>query len=517
MVTITDATRRRRKLPRFSPVVSAWMRRRFDAPTEAQRLAWPAIAQGKSTLVFSPTGSGKTLAAFLWAVNELVEVGERGALPATPYVVYISPLRALANDVEKNLLLPLAERRALAAELEAPFPDIEVTVRTGDTLAGERQRMLRRPPQLFITTPESLYLMLPSSFQAHLRAVRHVSVDEVHHLCGDKRGAHLALSLERLEELQTNPESRIRNSKSAGAFTRIGLSATQSPVDEIARFLLGRDDEGNERHCTVVDLGAHRALDLRVLAPVPNLVEAKPEEVWQAIYEQLFELILEHRTTLVLCDSRHYAEQVAAKLNMLAEGRGLDLRIGAHQGSMSRPFRLELEDKLRSGELRARGDRNAGVGDRHRAPRSRLPSGTPKAGFRRFAACRAGRALAGADQQRATVRHQPRRLGRVGGVDPRRMQDGSLEPVHFPTNCLDVVAQQVTAVAAMDASTGQDLLRVSRRAYNFRSRSDADFDRVLQQLSGRYRDSELYDLPTRLSFDRASDQVTSARGALTLV
>jgi len=353
MVTITDATRRRRKLPRFSPVVSAWMRRRFDAPTEAQRLAWPAIAQGKSTLVFSPTGSGKTLAAFLWAVNELVEVGERGALPATPYVVYISPLRALANDVEKNLLLPLAERRALAAELEAPFPDIEVTVRTGDTLAGERQRMLRRPPQLFITTPESLYLMLPSSFQEHLRAVRHVSVDEVHHLCGDKRGAHLALSLERLEELQANPESRIRNSKSAGAFTRIGLSATQSPVDEIARFLLGRDDEGNERHCTVVDLGAHRALDLRVLAPVPNLVEAKPEEVWQAIYEQLFELILEHRTTLVLCDSRHYAEQVAAKLNMLAEGRGLDLRIGAHQGSMSRPFRLELEDKLRSGELRA--------------------------------------------------------------------------------------------------------------------------------------------------------------------
>jgi len=554
---ITVVPSRHRKLPSFAPVIAEWMSRKFEAPTEAQRMAWPVIAKGQSTLVFSPTGSGKTLAAFLWAINGLVELGDRGELPHKPYIVYVSPLRALANDVEKNLLRPLEEMREIAAEWGAEFPDVRVAVRTGDTLPKERQRMRRRPPHILITTPESFYLLLTSGFREHLDQVRYVIVDEIHQLCGDKRGAHLSISLERLEELVTTghepPQDgdwdpsllqvsgRWRDIRegltpSPGAPAplpagvaplpgarasrpppvRIGLSATQSPVDEIARFLVGLQDDGAERDCTVVDLGVRRDIDLQVITAVPNLAEAKPEEVLESIYERLLELIAEHRTTLIFCNSKYWTERVAAKLNQLSEDRSLGLRIGAHHGSMARQFRLEMEDALKQGELRAivaTSTLELGIDIGHLDLVCQIES--PKnvaAGLQRVG--RAGHLLGLTSKGRLFP------ISRDDLVEiavlARAMLTGDLEPVHIPRNCLDVLAQQLCAMAAIEPGPPEAMLRIVRRAYGFRDLPEDDFRRVLEQLSGSYAGRELFETRSRVHWDHANDRVSSARSALTI-
>ena len=580
MLQVLTPGRRRPPAPDFAPVIREWMRRKFEAPTQAQALAWPAIAKGRNTLVFSPTGSGKTLAAFLWAINELVELGEEGDLSPHPYIVYVSPLRALANDVERNLLAPLAELREIAAEWLTQLPDVRVAVRTGDTPPRDRQRMLRRPPHVVITTPESLFLLLTSSFREHLRHVRYVIVDEIHYLCGDKRGAHLALSLERLEELVASeepspeegawteaellavrgrwrdirrtedpsadspasspvgrglrpppaaegpsarrrpvrrpspsglgvsPESRDREP----ALVRIGLSATQSPVEEVARFLVGCDDEGRERDCTIVDIGAHRNLDLQVCSPVPNLMEAKPEEVWDAIYARLLELIREHRTTLVFCNSKYWTERVAAKLNMLAEGEGL--RIGAHHGSMARSFRLEMEEQLKTGALRAivaTSSLELGIDIGHldlvcqvESPKN-VASGLQRVG-------RAGHLLGLTSKGRLICTSRDDLVEMA--VLAKAMRAGELEPVHIPTGCLDVLAQQVTAMAAIEPLGTDEVLRICRRAYSFRHTTEGDLERVLDQLAGQYESRALYEVRPRLNYNRARHRVAAARDSL---
>jgi len=551
---ITVVPTRQRRSPRFAPVVAEWMRRNFAAPTEAQRRAWPVIAEGQSTLVFSPTGSGKTLAAFLWAINELIERGEAGELPQKPYIVYVSPLRALANDVERNLLKPLEEMQAIAAELGAEFPDLRVAVRTGDTLPKERQRMRRRPPQILITTPESFYLLLTSGFREHLDAVRYVIVDEIHHLCGDKRGAHLSISLERLDELITSgasatdegpgwdprllsltgrwrdirgglttepAPSRASSSVPEAAVrppppVRIGLSATQSPVEEVARFLVGRDDSGTERDCAVVDLGARRDLDVQVVTAVPNLAEAKPEEVLEAIYERLLELIAEHRTTLVFCNSKYWTERVAAKLNQLSDDRGLGLRIGAHHGSMARPFRLEMEEALKQGELRAivaTSTLELGIDIGHLDLVCQIES--PKsvaAGLQRIG--RAGHLLGLTSKGRLfpTSRDDLVELA----VLARAMLAGDLEPVRIPRNCLDVLAQQMCAMAAIEPGSPEGMLGLVRRAYGYADLTDDDFYGVLEQLSGNFGGQELYETRSRVHWDRAANRVSAARSGLTI-
>jgi ATP-dependent Lhr-like helicase len=494
------------------------MAQAFDAPTEAQRLAWPVIATGHNTLVFSPTGSGKTLAAFLWAINELVELASRGELPATPYVVYVSPLRALANDIEKNLLRPLEEMRERAEEQGVPFPDIRVGVRTGDTLVQDRRRMLRRPPQILITTPESLYLLLTSSFREHLRAVRYVIVDEIHYLCGDKRGAHLAVTLERLEELlREGGQAEAGTDSRPSPLVRIGLSATQSPVKEIARFLVGSENEGEARDCTIVDLGVRRDIDLQVIAPVPNLAEAKPEDVWEAIYEQLLDLIVSHRTTLVFCNTRHLTERVAAKLNMLAEEREVEVRIGAHHGSMSRALRLEMEEELKSGALRAivaTSSLELGIDIGHLDLVCQVES--PKsvaAGLQRVG--RAGHLLGLTSKGRLFTTSRDDLVEMA--VIAREMLAGRLDPVHIPCNCLDVAAQQTAAMAAVETDSAAHILRVLRRAYNFRQLGDDDFAGLLRQLSGRFEDRELFELPARVHWDDGSGRVSATQGAAGVV
>ncbi|HLB39728.1 MAG TPA: DEAD/DEAH box helicase, partial [Actinomycetota bacterium] len=334
-------------LSAFSPAARAWFEASFEAPTDAQRQGWPAIAEGRHTLLLAPTGSGKTLAAFLWAIDRLAAEPPPERERRTR-VLYISPLRALAVDVEKNLREPLVAIRAEAERLGAPLPHVPtVGVRTGDTDPRERRRMLRNPPDILITTPESLYLMLTSQARETLRSVTTVIVDEIHVMAATKRGAHLMLSLERLAANTERP------------FQRIGLSATQRPLDEIARFLGGFDAPGQPRDVAVIDAGVRKQLDLEVIVPIDDmsLVGRPPEErggvdrssIWPAIHPVLLELIRAHRSTIVFVNNRRSAERLAAKLNELAE----EDVARAHHGSLAREQRVEVEDALKGGRLQA--------------------------------------------------------------------------------------------------------------------------------------------------------------------
>ncbi len=323
-------------LSSFHPAVSRWFSARFGEPTECQREGWPAIADGRHTLIAAPTGSGKTLAAFLWAIDGLLRKGP--ALADATEVLYVSPLRALSNDVQKNLQSPLAELR----ELDADLPELRVLVRTGDTPQSERAAMARRPPHILVTTPESLYLLLTSdSGRGLLSTVRTVIVDEIHALVRDKRGSHLALSLERLEELVRDAGG---NGAGPGSFQRIGLSATQKPLEEVGRFLCGAG-----RECRLVDTGMFRDLDVAIEVPPSPLATVCSHEQWDEIYARVQELVQEHRTTLVFVNTRKMAERIAGKLTeRLGEGA-----VTSHHGSLSRERRLDAESRLKAGSLRA--------------------------------------------------------------------------------------------------------------------------------------------------------------------
>src|SRR5712692_2277754 len=292
-------------LTHFHPAVANWFSQAFQAPTAPQLDAWPAIKSGRHALIAAPTGSGKTLAAFLAAIDELVRQGIEGRLPDETQVVYVSPLKALSNDIERNLQWPLAGIREQLQELNLPDVDIRVSVRTGDTSQSERAGMRRRPPHILVTTPESLYLLLSSdSGRGMLATARTVIVDEIHAVVGSKRGSHLALSLERLAALTNS------------SFTRIGLSATQKPIKDIARFLVGTNtiDQTGEPACTIIDGGytRERGLALELLdSPLEAVMAA---EVWEQVYNRLAELIQTHRTTLVFVNTRRMAERATRHL-----------------------------------------------------------------------------------------------------------------------------------------------------------------------------------------------------------
>ncbi|MGZ6144359.1 MAG: DEAD/DEAH box helicase, partial [Myxococcales bacterium] len=308
----------------FHPAVSQWFEAKFGTPTEPQSLGWPRIQAGEDTLIAAPTGSGKTLAAFLACLDSMIREG--AALPDQTQVLYVSPLKALANDVRKNLLEPLAELRAFAG-----VPEIRAAVRTGDTPQNERQAMLRNPPHVLVTTPESFYLLLTSTGGRELlRTVRTVVVDEIHAVARDKRGAHLALSLERLDAL------------CGRRCVRVGLSATQRPIEEIGRFLTGG------RPCAIVESGARRALDVAVEVPRDELSAVASKEQREEMHDRVAELVREHQTTLVFTNTRRQVERVA---HALASRLGED-QVVAHHGSMARPMRLAAEEKLKKGLVR---------------------------------------------------------------------------------------------------------------------------------------------------------------------
>ena len=350
----------------FSPLIGDWFRARFREPTEPQQRGWGPIAAGRNTLIAAPTGSGKTLAAFLVAIDGLIRRWRDGHLQERIHVVYVSPLKALSNDIQRNLETPLTELGALSeAEGWGPLP-LRVAVRTGDTTASQRQAMLKRPPHILVTTPESLYLLITSEKgRERLATVETVIVDEIHALARDKRGSHLALTLERLEELCPRP------------LLRIGLSATQRPIEEIAHFLVGerasppcdeispkrqcgklessstptptRRDERRHAPCAIVDVGHMRDMDLGVEVPATTLAAVCSHEQWAEIYAQLLQLIESHRSTLIFVNTRRLAERVA---HSLRERLGEDA-VAGHHGSMSRDRRFTVEQRLKTGQLKA--------------------------------------------------------------------------------------------------------------------------------------------------------------------
>ncbi|HEX7671814.1 MAG TPA: DEAD/DEAH box helicase, partial [Polyangiaceae bacterium] len=325
-------------LSAFHPAVRTWFEREFGTETPPQRDGWPHIFARESTLIAAPTGSGKTLAAFLAAIDELVREGLAGTLGDEARVLYVSPLKALGNDIQRNLEVPLSGIASELSRMGLPAVGIRTMVRSGDTPARERARMTARPPHVVVTTPESLYILLTSEGgRRMLRTVRTVIVDEIHALVGDKRGSHLSLSLARLDALTEKPVQRI------------GLSATQRPIERVARFLVGQSTSGESLPCVIVDSGHVRARDLAIELPGSPLEAVMAGEVWEEIYERITALVNAHRTTLVFVNTRRTAERVTRKLGeRLGEGR-----VTSHHGSLSREHRFMAEQRLKSGELSA--------------------------------------------------------------------------------------------------------------------------------------------------------------------
>jgi ATP-dependent Lhr-like helicase len=556
-------------LERFSAPVRAWFSTTFVEPTAAQAQGWAAIAEGEHTLILAPTGSGKTLASFLWGLDRLTTTPPPADEQRRTRLVYLSPLRALAVDVEKNLRAPL-QGIALAAErLGEPFHAPTVGMRTGDTAADERRKLVRHPPDLLITTPESLYLMLTSQARETLRGVEAVIVDEIHAVAATKRGTHLALTLERLEALVRSSEGR---DASAPAFQRIGLSATQRPLDEIARFLGGyevpsghngtgdatgageRGGAGRRpRHVHIVDAGVRKPLEIEVVVPVEDmgslgeLVEPAPgpggpgsgpagagvaappatrHSIWPSIHPRLVELVAEHRSTLIFVNARRLAERLATRLNELyvegesraaeAEGRpppaGLEL-VKAHHGSLSRERRLQIEDELKSGRLKglvATSSLELGIdmGAVDLVIQVESP-GAVSRGLQRIG--RAGHQVGEPSRGKVFPKHRHDLVEAATVVD--RMHHGLIEQTRIPRNPLDVLAQQIVAMAALDEWPVAELAAVVRGAAPFADLSDEVLANVLDLLSGRYPSDEFAELRPRIVWDRVADVVRGRAGA----
>ncbi len=483
----------------FTPLVARWFADHFAGPTPPQAAGWREISSGRDTLIAAPTGSGKTLAAFLWALDRLVEDAGRGALEDRTRVVYVSPLKALGNDIQKNLQGPLAGIRALAAAEGIDLGEIRVAVRSGDTPAHERQLQVRRPPHILITTPESLYILLTAEKSRRaLREAETVIVDEIHAVAGDKRGCHLALSLERFDAL------------AGRRLQRIGLSATQKPIEEVARLLVGasRLRADGSPDCSIVDVGHRRDLDLSIETTDLELGPIASHELRAAIYERIVELVKAHRTTLVFVNTRRLVERVAHELS---ERLGED-KVAAHHGSLSRKTRLGAEEGLKSGAVAvvvATASLELGIDVGHVDLVCHL----------------------GAPRSIATLLQRVGRSGHYLGAIPkgilfpltrddlvqaaaavRAVRQGELDRLSIPENPLDIVAQQMVATVASDEIGVEDLWQLVRRAYPYRSLERRAFEQVLEMLAEgvstrRGRRS------AHLHYDRVHERLRPRRGA----
>jgi len=525
-------------LAAFSPATRAWFAGAFAAPTPAQVGAWTAAAQGRDVLVVAPTGSGKTLAAFLWSLDQIAAQPP----PADPKrrcrVLYVSPLKALAVDVERNLRAPLAGVRQQAARLGLPEPDVTVAMRSGDTPPEERRRFATRPADVLITTPESLFLLLTSQARDALRGVDTVIVDEVHAVAGTKRGAHLALSLERLDALLDRPARRV------------GLSATIRPVNEVARFL------GGTRDVTVVQPPASKTIELSVVVPVDDMAELgqpvgevegsaagaeRRTSIWPHVEERIVDLVESHRSTIVFANSRRLAERLTARLNEIhaervlgreeaaladpgvapaqvmaqsGASRGADAELArAHHGSVSKEQRALTEEALKGGRLPAV------------VATSSLELGIDMGAVDLVVQVESPPSVASGLQRVGRAGHQVGAVSR-GIVFPKyrgdlvqtavvaeRMLAGQIEESRYPRNPLDVLAQQVVAMVALDEWAVDDLLALVRRAAPFASLPQSAFDAVLDMLSGRYPSDAFAELRPRVVWDRVGGTLTGRPGA----
>nr|MBA3905421.1 DEAD/DEAH box helicase [Pseudonocardiales bacterium] len=533
----------------FSPATREWFQGAFLAPTSAQEGAWSAAQKGKHALVVAPTGSGKTLSAFLWALDQLAVGSPPESAQHRCRVLYVSPLKALAVDVQRNLRSPLAGIRQAAQRLGLPIPDITVGMRTGDTPADERRQFARTPPDVLVTTPESLFLLLTSAARESLRGVTTVILDEVHAVVGTKRGAHLALSLERLDELLERPAQRI------------GLSATVRPLDEVSTFLAGA------RPIEVVQPRTPKTIEVSVQVPVPDLAAldqrpapgssdeevigsaagtAQRPSIWPAVERRLLELVRAHWSTIVFANSRRLAERLTSRLNELAaeeleniqdldaQGSGLGAdaafpaeAIGqsgigggapaavakAHHGSMSREQRTLVEEELKAGVLPCV------------VATSSLELGIDMGAVDLVVQVEAPPSVASGLQRVGRAGHQVGAVSK-GVVFPKyrgdlvacavvaeRMTAGAIESLRYPRNPLDVLAQQIVAMVALEPWSLEDLARVVRRAAPFAALPESALQAVLDMLAGRYPSEEFGELRARITWDRVTDQLAGRPGA----
>ncbi|MEO3761563.1 ATP-dependent helicase [Mycobacterium sp. B14F4] len=517
-------------LARFSELTQEWFTGTFAEPTPAQAQAWSAIADGDNTLVVAPTGSGKTLAAFLWAIDRLAAGEPRPAKAGTPLaswgpsVLYVSPLKALAVDVERNLRTPLTGVARVAERRGVPAPQISVGVRSGDTSPAQRRALITSPPDILITTPESLFLMLTSAARDTLGEVQTVIVDEVHAVAATKRGAHLALSLERLDELLDTPAQRI------------GLSATVRPAEEVARFLSG------QARTTIVAPPAAKTFDLSVQVPVPDMANLENNTIWPDVEERIVDLIETHKSSIVFANSRRLAERLTSRLNEIhAERSGVELETGpnngvaggspahimgsgqacgaptllarAHHGSVSKEQRALVEDDLKSGRLKAVVATSSlelgidmGAVDlviQVEAPPS-VASGLQRIG-------RAGHQVGEISQGVLFPKHRTDLIGCA--VTVTRMLAGEIETMRVPTNPLDVLAQHTVAACALEPLDADRWFDAVRRSAPFATLPRSAFEATLDLLSGKYPSTEFAELRPRLVYDRDAGTLTARPGA----
>jgi ATP-dependent helicase Lhr and Lhr-like helicase len=529
----------------FSPATRAWFDGAFAEPTQAQAGAWRAIGQGEDTLVVAPTGSGKTLAAFLWAIDRLAAAAPPEDPKRRTRVLYVSPLKALAVDIERNLRAPLTGIRHAAHRLGLAEPDIAVAVRTGDTAAEDRRKLVTKPPDILITTPESLFLLLTSQARETLRGVETVIVDEVHAVAGNKRGAHLALSLERLDALRGSERRPAQ---------RVGLSATVRPVAEVATFL------GGTRPVTVVQPPSPKRIELTVVVPVEDMTEldtaptrgsdeggegpAPARSIWPHVEERVLDLIELHKSTIVFANSRRLAERLCGRLNELAAERaeaafeaaalapaggarmpaeimgqagalaGAPAEVArAHHGSVSRQERAEIEEALKAGRLPAV------------VATSSLELGIDMGAVDLVVQVESPPSVAAGLQRVGRAGHQVGAVSR-GVIFPKyrgdlvqsavvaeRMAAGSIEALKVVRNPLDVLAQQIIAMVAVEDWPAADLIALIRRAMPFAALPDSAYESVLDLLSGRYPSDEFAELKPRVVWDRVEGRLSARPGA----
>src|SRR6476661_633148 len=454
----------------FHPAVSRWFEQMFGSPTEPQMRGWPAIQSGRHALISAPTGTGKTLAAFLASLDALFRQGAEGHLPDETQVVYVSPLKALSNDIRKNLQEPLSGIRALLGEANGHDIDVRAEVRTGDTTAAQRQALIKRPPHILVTTPESLYLLLTSeSGRRMLGTARTLILDEIHAVVDDRRGAHLALSVERLAALVQGP------------LQRIGLSATQKPIEEVARFLVGSRavDEAGNPDCEIIDIGHRRELDLAIEMPKSPLEAVMSNEVWEEVYRQLAELIEAHRTTLVFVNTRRMAERVTHHLSELL---GADA-VTSHHGSLSAKLRLDAEDRLKRGELKAL------------VATASLELGIDIGSVDLVCQLGTTRSIATLLQRVGRAEHKRGGLpkGRIFPLSRdeliecaallRCVNRGELDRLTIPGKPLDVLAQQVVAAASTEDWDENEFFALVCSAWPYRNLTRGEFDQVVTMLA----------------------------------
>ena len=505
-MTITFAVYERKEeeiFSKFKPYVVEWFQQLFSSMTPPQKLALPEILNGKSVLISAPTGSGKTLAAFLTLLNFLFDLGEKGELNNEIYVVYVSPLRALNNDIKRNLMEPLKGIRKITEDIGVELPEVRVAVRTGDTPQSERSKMLRKTPHILITTPETIGIVLSApKFREKLRSVRYVVVDEIHELADSKRGVHLSLSLERIQDL-------VGDNK----IVKIGCSATQAPLEEISKFLVGFETEEKSRDCVIVDASMIKQTRITVQTPVKDLIYSPEESVSQALYMKLDELITDHVTTLVFTNTRSGTERVVFHLQDRFGEKYVD-NIGAHHSSLSRKHRLDIEERLKKGELKAvvcSTSLELGIDIGYIDLVVQL--GSPKSVSRCLQRVgRSGHKLHETSKGVVTV------LDRDDLVEctvlGKAALEGKIDKVQIPKNCLDVLAQQLLGMA-IDRRWGiKEAFELVRRSYCYKDLEFEDFMNVLEYLSGEYVELESRRVYAKIWLDRV-DERFGRRGKLT--